>query len=66
MKRTNVLKYHKRFLSIIILTMYNKHNSLADCWWNAIRRDTKIRSHLQPIHFRDIEDWPFNTGNCDI
>lgn len=65
MQRTNVLKYYKTFLSEL-LTMYNKHNSLADCWRYAIRRDTKIRSHLQPIHLRDIEDRPFNTGNCDI
>lgn len=42
--------------------MYNEHNSLANRWRHAIGRDAKIRSHLQPVHFRDIEDRSINAG----
>lgn len=48
-----------------ILTMYNEHNSLADRRRHAIGRDAKISSHLQSVHFRDIEDRSLNAGHCD-
>lgn len=43
--------------------MYNEHNSLADRWRYAVGRDAKVRSHLQPVHFRDIEDRSINAGH---
>lgn len=43
--------------------MYNEHNSLANRWRYAVGRDAKIRSHLQPIHFCDIEDRSINAGH---
>jgi len=45
--------------------MYNEHNSLANRWRYTIGRDTKIRSHLQPVHFRNIEDRSINAGHYD-
>jgi len=47
------------------LTMYNEHDPLADRWRYAVGRDAKVRSHLQPGHFRDIEDRSFDAGHCD-
>lgn len=43
--------------------MYNEHYSLADRWRYAVRCDAKVRSHLQPIHFRDIENRSINAGD---
>lgn len=43
--------------------MYNEHNSLADRRRYAVGRDAKIRSHLQPVHFRDIEDRSVDAGH---
>jgi len=43
--------------------MYNEHYSLADRWRYAVRRDAKVRSHLQSVHFRDIENRSINAGD---
>jgi len=45
--------------------MYKKQNSLADRWRYTVGRDTKIRSHLQSVHFCDIEDRSVNAGHYD-
>lgn len=46
--------------------MYNEHNPFADRWRHAIGRDAKVRSHLQSVHFRDIEDRSLDAGHCNI
>jgi len=34
-----------------ILTMHNEHDTLADCWRDAIGGNAEIGAHIQAIHF---------------